>query len=135
MSVIAFDYGTKHIGVAGGDLSMKIATPRDVIANKSPEYLREEITKMLKEWEPELFVVGLPISMDEGQADNPIIEEIHKFVDLLGDFGLKVVYFDERLSSFEAGEKAHELGHKSYKKDDALAAQVILQRYFDSLVD
>ena len=42
---------------------------------------------------------------------------------------------DERLSSFEAESLAADLGKSIHQKDDALAAQIILQRYFNSLSD
>lgn len=135
MSVIAFDYGTKRIGVAGGDLEMKIAAPREVLANKSLDYLEIELKKMFDQWKPSLVVIGLPVAMEDGQEENAILKDIYSFGELVESLGLEVLYYDERLSSFEAAEKAQELGVSHHKKDDALAAQIILQRYFDSLTD
>lgn len=135
MSVIAFDYGSKRIGVAGGDLSMRIAAPREVIENKSRPFVLDQISKMIVEWEPEIVLVGLPISMEEGQVENKILKEIRNFGDDVASLGVEVEFFDERLSSFEAERFNAELGRKPHEKDDALAAQIILQRYFDSLAD
>lgn len=122
--VLAIDYGSKRIGVASGDLEFKIAFPRDVLENKG------DIVGLLKalcdELEVVLLVVGLPLSMQESQASNPLLKEVNKFVERLKKF-VEVELVDERLSSFEAREKMD-----GARQVDAQAAQVILQRYFDA---
>jgi len=125
--VLALDYGTKHVGVASGNFELGIAFPRDVIDNKGQDSLVLEILKLVGDLEVLKIVVGLPLS--EGEDENPIMAEVRSFVEKLKASGLDVEFIDERYSSFEAANK---FGRA--KKDDAQAAQVILQRYFDKNV-
>lgn len=124
--VLALDYGTKRIGVASGDLEHKIAFPRDVILNKGDVIAR--IFDLCKELDIVLVVVGWPLQMQEERSDNPIMAELKRFVAKLEAMGLKVEFLDERLSSFEAKELTGQS-----RNVDAHAAQIILQRYFDTL--
>ncbi len=128
--VLAVDYGTKNIGLASGDTDFKIAFPRDVIVNKSLDDSVKAILDVVTEIEADLVVVGMPYSMSEGQATNEVQYEVEEFVVKLGEVGLVCELVDERLSTFEAKTKTG-------KRDgvDAAAAQIILQRYFDSLVN
>ncbi len=124
--VLALDYGSKRIGVASGDLEHGIAFPRDIIENKGDIF--GKILSLCEELDVVLVVVGLPLSMEQQQEENPLMREVSSFVEKLRARGLEVALLDERLSSFEASQK---IGRK--QGVDAQAAQVILQRYFDSL--
>lgn len=127
--VLAVDYGTKNIGLASGDTEFKIAFPRDVIENRGLEKVVKDVVAVVEEIDAELVVVGMPYSMREGQAVNEVKYEVEEFVVALGGAGIDCELVDERLSTFEAKSKT---GRRD--KVDAAAAQVILQRYFDSLV-
>ena len=63
-SIMGFDYGTKSIGVAIGQELTGTAQPlRAIKANDGiPNW--DDIDKLLKEWQPDLLVVGLPLNMD-----------------------------------------------------------------------
>lgn len=63
-TIIAFDFGTKSIGAAvGGELTGSArALPAFKAQDGSPDWLK--IEKLLKEWQPDLVVVGLPLNMD-----------------------------------------------------------------------
>lgn len=123
--ILAIDYGSKRIGLASGDLEHKIAFPRDVLENKGNVF--ERIVGLCNELQVVLVVVGWPLSMKEEQQKNPILKGVRSFVNDLGRSGFRVELVDERLSSFEAAGKKLEKGPL-----DAHAAQIILQRYFDS---
>ncbi|MEK7673398.1 MAG: Holliday junction resolvase RuvX [Patescibacteria group bacterium] len=133
--VLALDYGTKRIGVASGDFEMKVAFPRSIIENKSFDFVAENILKTCKELDVKLILIGLPLSMQEGQVENPILKSIKWFANklqpLIEEKGIELEFFDERLSSFEAERVFEEF--KMSGHDDAHAAQIILQRYFDSV--
>lgn len=124
--VLAIDYGTKRIGLASGDLEHKIAFPRDIIENKGN--IVSKITSLCGDLGVVVVVIGFPLSMKKGQRTNPLLNDVGKFAAALKDSGLKVEFIDERLSSFEAGEKIART-----RAVDAHAAQIVLQRYFDSL--
>ncbi|MDA1060532.1 MAG: Holliday junction resolvase RuvX, partial [bacterium] len=124
--VLALDYGSKRIGLASGDVRDGIAFPRDIFENKGD--VLDRIVSLCYELSVEVVVIGLPLSMEQQQEENPLMKGIRDFADKLGEKGLNIKFVDERLSSFEAAQKTGER-----EKNDAEAAQIILQRYFDSL--
>ncbi|MEK7548241.1 MAG: Holliday junction resolvase RuvX [Patescibacteria group bacterium] len=135
--VLALDYGKKYIGVATGDVEFKIAFPREVIENKSFLFVFKRIYELCKELDVKLIVVGMPFHMRGKELKNKMIKEVTEFFNKLGaDLkveGIEVILFDERLSSFEAESLMSQV-HTGRKKMriDAQAAQIILQRFFDS---
>lgn len=136
-TVLAFDFGEKRIGVAVGEWSLLQAHPLTVIHGEANADRFAAIGALIDEWKPASLVVGLPLTLD-GEA-HVMTARCTRFANQLrGRFGLGVDYADERLSSIEAGERLRESGHnaKSAKAHlDAVAAQLILQCYFDSHMD
>ena len=136
-TVLAFDFGEKRIGVAVGEWSLLQAHPLTVIHGEANADRFAAITALITEWRPASLVVGLPLTLD-GEA-HAMTARCTRFANQLrGRFGLSVDYADERLSSIEAEERLRESGHnaKSAKAHlDAVAAQLILQCYFDSHVE
>lgn len=134
-SILAFDYGTKNIGVAVGQTLTRTAQSVGILKARDgiPEW--SQIEKVLKEWAPDIVIVGLPLNMDESESE--LSARARKFANRLnGRFGVKVELVDERLSSFEAkGEVMSEGGSRHYKSApvDAIAARIILQSYLDQL--
>jgi putative holliday junction resolvase len=136
--VLAIDYGSKRVGFASGDLEMKITFPREVVENKSHGFLVDWVEKFVDEWGVTMIVVGKPLNMEEGHQENPIMKAIEGFSSMLAKRfpELEIIMFDERLSSFEADALMARdgKGEKDRKQNrDAYAAQVILERYFNSL--
>lgn len=133
---LGLDYGTKRIGVASGDLKLRMAFPRLVIKNEGIKAVFEEINALVDELGVTLIVVGLPLALD-GHSENKLMNDIRYFVkELRGRFsGIEVEFLDERYSSFEADELMEDISQKGGDKigRDAYAAQVILQRFFDTL--
>lgn len=133
--VLALDYGKRRIGAATGDLSLGIAFPRKVILNKGFEAVFAEISSMVEEFSISIIVIGLPLSMEEGQKENVILNEVRDFVELLQERlpEVKIELFDERLSSYEADQLMNDqlVVETGSLGRDAYAAQVILQRFFD----
>jgi putative Holliday junction resolvase len=87
------------------------------------------------EWKPSTLVVGLPLTLDGEEHEVTLL--CKKFARRLdGRFGLPVVMIDERLSSAEASQSLKEIGISGRKQKpmlDQIAAQVILQSYFDTI--
>ncbi|PIR54821.1 Holliday junction resolvase RuvX [Candidatus Peregrinibacteria bacterium CG10_big_fil_rev_8_21_14_0_10_36_19] len=132
MRVLSLDYGSKKVGVATGDSDLKISFPRDVIVNEGMDLLLKKVKSLLSEYGCEMVVVGLPLNV--GGDDNPILNDVKRFVSLLTENGVKVELFDETLSSFEADalmKDALEKNGRNELKRDAFAALVILQRFFE----
>ncbi|MDT7849421.1 Holliday junction resolvase RuvX [Methylophilus sp. VKM B-3414] len=133
-TLLAFDFGEKRIGVAVGDTLLKLAHPLLTIEAEDNAAKFAQIESLLKEWQPALLVVGLPMSLD-GEA-HAMTALAQKFAQRLeGRFNLPVVMVDERLSSAEASQSLREAGIRGRAQKqmlDQVAAQTILQSYFDA---
>lgn len=134
-TVLCFDFGEQRIGVAVGEHLLANANPLITIDNESNEVRFAVISKLIKEWQPKLLIVGLPLSLD-GLETN-ITQLCKKFARRLnGRFNIPVMLIDERYSSVEASDLLNQTGIKGRAQKemlDQVAAQTILQSYFDSL--
>ena len=134
-TVMAFDFGEKRIGVATGETMLKTAYALTTIDTEVTEARFTEIGKLIAEWRPSLLVVGLPTHLDG--TEHQVTQLSKKFAQRLeGRFNLPVMMVDERLSSAEAAQNLSGAGVKAKQQKamiDAVAAQVILQSYFDNL--
>ena len=135
-TVLAFDFGEKRIGVAVGEHLLGIAHPLTTIATEATDERFQYIAELIKEWKPALLVVGLPLSLDGEEHGLTLLSK--KFARRLdGRFGLPVVMVDERLTSVEAEQTLKTAGITGRKQKpmlDQVAAQHMLQSYFDGLV-
>jgi putative Holliday junction resolvase len=126
-TLLAFDYGTKKIGVAIGNTLTRQARPLDILTPVTREQRFAAITRLLSQWQPDRVVVGLPLTPAGGEQYASA--RCRRFANQLrGRYGLAVELVDERGSSLEAQELL-----RTNAMDDAVAAAVILQRYFDSI--
>ena len=123
--IMGFDYGTHRIGVAIGQRVTQTASPLAILKARQGQPNWSEIEALIKEWQPEAFVVGLPLHMDDEPSDLSVQAE--KFARrLTGRFNLPHTMVDERLSSVEA---------KNLSAGDAIddvAAVLILETYLSS---
>jgi putative holliday junction resolvase len=127
---MAFDFGTKQIGVAVGQTVTKAAQALTILKanNGAPDW--QIIDLLVQEWQPDAFVVGLPLNMDgsvshmSGRArkfSNRLTNRYHKPCHLV----------DERLSSVEARVELQtfDVSKKKKPKIDSFAAAVILRSW------
>jgi putative holliday junction resolvase len=134
--VLAFDFGLRRIGVACGDTVSRTASPLEALASGPSGPRWELIGSLLREWQPDLAVVGLPYNVDG--SDSPMTSAARGFAaELAQRYALEVAMVDERYSSREAAARlksARESGlrrRRVAKADvDAAAASVILERWF-----
>jgi putative Holliday junction resolvase len=127
--LLGFDYGTKQIGVAVGQAVTGQARELKVLKaqNGVPDW--QQVEALVREWQPDAMVVGLPLNMDGTPSDMSARAE--KFARRLnGRFNLPVFTHDERLTTFEA--KGHRMaqGQRDGYRDrpvDALAAALLLE--------
>jgi putative Holliday junction resolvase len=121
-TVLAFDFGLKRIGVAVGEAELGTAHPLPGIA--APGF--EAIGRLVREWHPALFVVGLPVAV---RGEHPLERRVRRFArQLEGRFRVPVASVDERYSSAEAESRLRG-GRRRHL--DSVAAQLILEQYFD----
>jgi putative Holliday junction resolvase len=132
-TILAFDFGTRRIGVAVGESAIGLAHPLATIASEENERRFAAIRSLIDEWHPALLVVGLPLHAD-GTA-HALTARARRFAKQLeGRFGLAAELVDERYTSLAATEALSGAGVKTRAHQgvrDQVAAQLILQSYFD----
>ena len=123
--IIGFDFGTSKIGVAVGQKITASATPIGKVSatNGKPDW--SQLDSIVDEWQPCLFVIGLPLNMDDSKND--ITRAAERFAKrLLGRYKIPFEMMDERLSTFEARQgKAQDV--------DAAAARLILETWLSQV--
>jgi len=133
MKVLAVDYGSRRIGLAVGNSVTRVATPLGQVAAVNRQVVLDEIVKRVGEFEVERIVVGYPLNMDGSRG--PACAAVDRFVGFLRKrLALPVDLVDEKLSSFAAEELAKDMEPDFRKRKsflDSMAAQVILQNYFE----
>jgi len=119
-SFLAFDFGTKRVGVATGNTVTRTAQPLRTIAAEGTARF-EAIAKLVGEWKPDALVVGVPFHPDGAAHDNT--ERARRFArQLHGRFHLVVHEVDERYTTTEA----HAMGAADV---DAASAAIILEQF------
>lgn len=130
-TILAFDYGLRQIGVAVGNSLLGTTQPLTVLRAKDgiPDWLALEA--VVREWRPDLLVVGDPLNMDGTLSE--LATRARKFGRRLhGRLGLPVTMTDERLSSYAAKGEQRDRGHRGDYKAvpiDSYAAELILQTW------
>ena len=93
-TVLAFDFGEARIGVAQGDAELGMTHPLATVTGNSNDEKFEAIAKLVKEWQPKYFVVGLPTHTDG--TEHELTRLSRKFGRRLhGRFNLPVYWVDE----------------------------------------
>ncbi|MDH4565789.1 Holliday junction resolvase RuvX [Pseudomonas sp. BN414] len=127
--LLGFDYGTRQIGVAVGQAVTGQARELKILKaqNGVPDW--QQVEALIREWQPDAIVVGLPLNMDGTPSDMSARAE--KFARRLnGRFNLPVFTHDERLTTFEAkGQRLAQGQRDGYRERpvDALAAALLLE--------
>lgn len=130
-TLLGFDFGTRKIGVAVGQLVTRSASPLITLRSRNERPDWEQIEALIRDWKPVGLVVGLPFNMDDTEVDwSP---RVHRFArQLHGRYHLPVHLIDERLTSIEARRQlVARPGHKAPTLEavDALAAALILETW------
>jgi putative Holliday junction resolvase len=123
LSYLAFDFGTRRVGVATGNSVTRRARPLRTIAAEG-EARFEAIGRLVAEWQPGALVVGVPFHPDGAAHDNT--RRARRFArQLQGRFGLPVHEVDERYTTTEAASRgAPDL--------DAASAAIILDQFLNA---
>ena len=131
--IMAFDFGTRNIGIAiGQEITRTASTFYAINANDGqPDWVELDI--IINEWNPNLFVVGDPLNMDGTRSK--IQESSDKFSTALNKrYDIEIEKTDERLSSREAKERLEniQMGIKDSTNKHSISAQIILEDWFRS---
>lgn len=130
-TVIGFDYGEKRIGVAVGQTITGTASALTTIHTRKGRPDWELISSLIEQWQPGLFVVGIPRHAD-GSA-HAITHAAERFIRQLEvRYRLPVSTIDERLSSHEAGRLLKNTNPgRARAAIDPVAAKLILESWFE----
>ena len=139
-TLLGFDFGTKRIGIAIGQEVTGTVNPLTTVTaiKHKPDW--DSITKIIKEWQPDLLVVGLPLHMDG--TEQKMTQAARRFSNQLhGRYHIPIALMDERLSSHEAESILNE---QSSSRDslfpdkaqiDMISAQLILESWMSQKED
>lgn len=133
--ILGLDIGTKKIGVAICDDLQKIATPKKIIKRQSNANDFATLLSIIQENHIIAIVLGFPLKMDG--SDSLMSEFVFRFATNFEKFlkdlryeNIKLIMFDERLSSFEA--RGMRLSKSSKNKDyDDISASIILDNFLN----
>lgn len=131
---IAFDFGTKYIGVATGQTITCTATALTSLkaTNGKPNW--SDIIGLMKTWNPDALIVGIPYNMDGSGSE--MVDKARNFAkQCQQNTGLPVYECDERLSTQEAKSILFELeGAKALTKEaiDSYSAKLILESWMQN---
>ena len=128
---LAFDFGTRYIGVAVGQDVTRTARPLTTLKRQGRTIDWAAIRRLIVHWKPTAIIVGIP-THDDG-PNQWITEAANAFAEQLVLETTCIVHtVDERLSTIEARETLFEMGgYRSLEKEavDAMAAKVILETW------
>ena len=124
LSYLAFDFGTRRVGVASGNSLLRQAQGLKTVAAEGDARFAA-IAALIAEWQPDALVVGVPFHPDGADHDNT--HRARRFArQLHGRFGLQVHEVDERYTTTEALAAGA-------ADADAAAAALILEQYLRAL--
>jgi putative Holliday junction resolvase len=133
--ILAFDFGHRRIGVACGDTISRNASALQAVPATDAGPRWESLDALMREWRPDLAVVGLPYNADGSESS--MTSDARGFAaQLRARFSVEVEMVDERYSSMDAAarlksERASGLRKRRVAKADidAAAACIILERW------
>jgi putative holliday junction resolvase len=127
ITVMAFDYGTRRVGVAVGNSVSKMGQALKMIAAPNSDAMFGEIENLLKEWQPDRLIVGIPVYPDG--AEHEMTAKARRFGNQLnGRFQIPIEWVDERYSSAVLEDDP-----RMQDNLDAHSAALILEQYFAEL--
>ena len=131
-TIMAFDFGTQKMGIAIGQSLIESTNPLSLFPMKDgiPDWI--QLLKIVKEWQPNLFLVGLPLNMDDSESE--LSARARKFARRLRhQTNIETWMVDERLSTREARDTLeHYQAHGQAKRlsADSFAAALLIESWY-----
>jgi putative holliday junction resolvase len=135
-TVLGFDFGMKHIGVAVGQTITHSASPLTTLLAKDGIPKWDEIKQLIDQFRPQLLIVGIPLNMDGTEQLLTVLAR--RFMNRLkARFKLPTFAIDERLTTWEAKNHLYfqRKKTKSKSKKDlshAIAAAILIEQWLHS---
>ena len=131
--MLAFDFGTRRIGVAVGNTLTGSAQPLAVLEAPAASARLADAAALIAEWQPGRVIVGIPVHADG--TPHAMSRRATSFArDLAARIAIPVEHADERHTTALAQDRLDEerAGHGGRAARDAVAAQLILQGWLDA---
>ena len=133
--ILGIDYGEVRVGLAISDMTNTIATGLNtLVINSDKKKIIQKIKEIMNENDICKIVIGYPKNMNGTLSKKT--KEVDEVIEMLKEFDVEIVKWDERLTTVSAYSTMRELGIKQKQKNkyaDRLAASEILQSYLDYL--
>lgn len=130
--IMAFDFGTQKMGMAIGYSLIESASPLALFPMKDGIPNWDELLKLVKQHQPNLFLVGLPLNMDDSESELSL--RARKFARRLRhQTNIETWMVDERLTTREAREELEYYQGKGRGKNlsaDSLAAALFIESWY-----
>jgi putative Holliday junction resolvase len=134
MNILSIDYGERRIGFAIGNSNRKIATPLSVIHNVSLDSVIENIIQVVKNYEIDSIIIGIPLNEDSTESMQAT--RVRDFCSKVKKkINLTIMGIDERFTSVNSEKLLLDLDMSRKKRKkyiDSIAATIILQSYFEN---
>jgi len=129
--IMAFDFGTQKMGMAVGQSLIESANPLALFPMKDGIPNWDELLKIVKQYQPNLFLVGLPLNMDETESE--LSARARKFARRLRhQTNIETLMVDERLTTREARGELESYQAQGRKKvsADSIAAALFIESWY-----
>ena len=131
-TIMAFDFGTQKMGMAVGQFLIESATPLPLFPMKDGIPNWDELLKIVKNHQPSLFLVGLPLNMDDSESE--LSTRARKFARRLRhQTNIETLMVDERLTTREARDELDHYqaqGRGKKLSADSIAAALLIESWY-----
>ena len=131
-TIMAFDFGTQKMGMAVGQSLIESANPLPLFPMKDGIPNWDELLKIVKNYQPGLFLVGLPLNMDDSESE--LSTRARKFARRLRhQTNIKTLMVDERLTTREARDELDHYqaqGRGKKLSADSIAAALLIESWY-----
>ena len=130
--IMAFDFGTQKMGMAVGQSMIESANPLALFPMKDGIPNWDELLKIVKQYQPTLFLVGLPLNMDDTESE--LSARSRKFARRLRhQTNIETLMVDERLTTREARDELDQYQSQGRGKKlaaDSIAAALFIESWY-----
>lgn len=130
--IMAFDFGTQKMGMAVGQSMIESANPLALFPMKDGIPNWDELLKIVKQYQPTLFLVGLPLNMDDTESE--LSARSRKFARRLRhQTNIETLMVDERLTTREARDELEHYQAQGRAKKlaaDSIAAALFIESWY-----
>lgn len=131
-TIMAFDFGTQKMGMAVGQSLIESANPLPLFPMKDGIPNWDELLKIVKNYQPGLFLVGLPLNMDDSESE--LSTRARKFARRLRhQTNIETLMVDERLTTREARDELDHYqaqGRGKKLSADSIAAALLIESWY-----